>query len=1101
MCPPTWVRSFAFVLPWLGVINAGAEVQPHAKLMVQLGHWSRLSSASLSRDGRYVLTGSEDFTAVLWDAGSGIEIRQFTGHSRAVTSSALSPDNRFVATASSDGTARLWDATTGKEIRKFEGHTDAVMSVVFSSDGRQVLTGGRDGTARLWDTESGKEIERFQDDRDPVSGPIRSVAISPDGKYVLTGGWDKMARLWDAANGKPIRRFEGHSEAVLSVAFSLDGHSVATGSDDNTVRVWDTESGKQLRRLEGHSNAVVSVAFSPDGGYLITGSRDGTARLWEVASGREVRRFEGHLNAVVSVAFSSDGRNVLTASWDGSAKLWDASSAKEIRQFTGKANYVTSVTFSVDGQSLLIGSWDSTAQLWDTVTGVQRQRLVGHQGGIFSAVFSPNGGLLATGSEDKTARLWDAATGREVRRFEGHTERVMSVAMSHSGKYLLTGSDDTTARLWDVETGQELRRFEGNSHGVNSVAISPDDRYVLTGSDSGSDTVDKRTVRLWDLANGKELRQYEGQRGNVISVAFSPDGRWLLSGSSTGETALWDSHREGDLLKEFPNIPEVNPFDSVNSVAFSPDARYILTGRLDGVASLWDVASGEKVRDFEGHTGPVQSVAFSRDGSLILTGSKDGTARLWNVASGKELLALIGFKDGGWAVVDPDGRFDTSDLDGGAPLHWIIEDDPMHALPLEIFMRDYYTPRLLSRIMNGEQLPPIRSIAEIRNRVQPDVAIVSIMESKKHAGSVNIVVRATSHTNAKGQSSGLKDLRLFRNGQLVGYQEGPLIEGDFTFSDVQLPRSANSVTFTAYAFNQERIKSATVQRVYVYEPEPPSKPRAWLLQIGVNLYRAADCELHGSANDAEALSRVLSERLSKRGLEVRPVRLVSTDTEKGATKQEIRDALQAIAEEATPDDVFFLSFSGHGYGDKEGQFYILPADFQGRCRGVSPEMLKSAISANELADWLRPIDAGEMTFVLDSCDSASSVESNDFKPGPMGSRGLGQLAYDKRMRILAASQSNQAAIESTSLHQGLLSYALTQEGLVEGKADWKPVDQKITVGEWLGFAADEVPRFRERGEVKTDRGLIPIGLPTPSRKPAQTPAVFDFSKMDTFVLQ
>ena len=53
--------------------------------------------------------------------------------------------------------------------------------------------------------------------------------------------------------------------------------------------------------------------------------------------------------------------------------------------------------------------------------------------------------------------------------------------------------------------------------------------------------------------------------------------------------------------------------------------------------------------------------------------------------------------------------------------------------------------------------------------------------------------------------------------------------------------------------------------------------------------------------------------------------------------------------------------------------------------------------------------------MLDSCFSAKRVESNGFKPGPMGSRGLGQLAYDKRMRILAASQSDETAGEYASL--------------------------------------------------------------------------------------
>jgi hypothetical protein len=134
-------------------------------------------------------------------------------------------------------------------------------------------------------------------------------------------------------------------------------------------------------------------------------------------------------------------------------------------------------------------------------------------------------------------------------------------------------------------------------------------------------------------------------------------------------------------------------------------------------------------------------------------------------------------------------------------------------------------------------------------------------------------------------------------------------------------------------------------------------------------------------------------------------------------------------------------------------------------------MLQSAISAEELTEWLRPIDAGEMTFILDSCDSASSVESNDFKPGPMGSPGLGQLAYDKRMRILAASQPNQAARESDVLHQGLLSYALTELGLKERQADWEPKDGKVMVGEWLAFGADAVPKSLQSGAVKGARGL------------------------------
>ena len=133
--------------------------------------------------------------------------------------------------------------------------------------------------------------------------------------------------------------------------------------------------------------------------------------------------------------------------------------------------------------------------------------------------------------------------------------------------------------------------------------------------------------------------------------------------------------------------------------------------------------------------------------------------------------------------------------------------------------------------------------------------------------------------------------------------------------------------------------------------------------------------------------------------------------------------------------------------------------------------------------------------VLDACQSAESVQAKDFKPGPLGSQGLGQLAYDKRMRILAASQSYESAHEYDSIHQGLLSYLLTHDGLEQSKADWKPVDHRIMVGEWLAFGAYAVPKF--------DLGTIndPHGAGTVQYHPLQTPALFNFSKTDTFILQ
>jgi WD40 repeat protein len=1106
----------------MAAYGSTAAVQERVALVPQLGHSGPIRSVAYSRDGRYVLTGSDDMTARLWEVATGLELRRFqSGISSKVEAVAFSPNGRLALTGGGNY-AHVWDIATGTELHRLKGaDSGAVDAVAFSPDGKLALTGGlggNGGAVWVWDTVTGAEVRHFDLGVQGLTW-VTSMAFSPDQRYVLAGSKDNVARLLDAQTGTEARRFTGHVSGITSAAFSSDGNSVLTASDDGTARLWITATGVEFRRFvsvarEGNflQAKITSAAYSADSRFVVTGSDDCTVRVWDTTTGSELHRFvaadrqpQDHLRPVTSVAFSPDGKQVIAGAYGNEALLWNASSGTELMRLAGHSEAVRSVAFSPDEKQILVGGgrelhWTfgnlqgiaaNQARLWDFATGAEQRRFQGRYGTVTSVAFSPDGGTALTGSEANIVQLWDVATGKEKRRLEGHSSYITSAVFSHDGRSVLTGSDDKTARLWDADTGKEIREFVGHSSGVSSVAFSHDDRLVLTAGGFNDDTA----ARLWDAASGSELRSFKGDvyAAGSESATFSPDDRRVLT-CGLNLVWLWDV-ATGNVLNRFQLR------NRVQSAAFSPDGRAILVGTDAGTVFLLDAESGKELQRFQGHSDQVNSLAFSRDGLLVLTGSNDGTARIWEATTGRLLATVVSFSDGSWAVTDPTGRFDTNDLDGNAPLVWIASSDPMRPLPLEIFMRDYYTPRLLSSIMNGEALPGIRSIGEIKNRVQPDVSIVSMTVSKTRPGRVDVVVHAASRTDDKRQVSGLEDLRLFRNGQMVGYKEGDLKTGDFTFPGIQLPTSARAVSFTAYAFNSERIKSATSQKEYAYDPEGTAKRRAWLLQIGVNHYQAKGCELHGSANDAEQLSKVLTERLTARGLDVEVVRLVSTDTENGATKQNIRNALAAIATAAKPDDVFFLSFSGHGYGDQNGQFYILPSDVQGKCAGVDDEMLKRAISANELAEWLRPIDAGEMTFVLDSCDSASSVESNGFKPGPMGNRGLGQLAYDKRMRILAASQPNQAARESDSLNQGLLTYALTQEGLVEGKADWKPVDQKITVGEWLSYAADAVPKSLQAGAVKTQRGLTLIGEPTSEVKANQVPAVFDFAKKDSFVLQ
>jgi uncharacterized caspase-like protein len=165
--------------------------------------------------------------------------------------------------------------------------------------------------------------------------------------------------------------------------------------------------------------------------------------------------------------------------------------------------------------------------------------------------------------------------------------------------------------------------------------------------------------------------------------------------------------------------------------------------------------------------------------------------------------------------------------------------------------------------------------------------------------------------------------------------------------------------------------------------------------------------------------------------------------------------------------------AGHGTA-QQSRFYLIPHDlgYSGERADLNEASVQTivqhSISDQELEQALEEVDAGQLLLVIDACNSGQALEAEEKRRGPMNSKGLAQLAYEKGMDILTAAQSYQAALEAAQLGHGYLTYALVDEGLKTGAADIAPKDGQVEVREWLDYATSRVPQMQD---MKIKEGL------------------------------
>ncbi len=1108
------------------------------ELYVRTNHADVIRTVAVSPDGKLAASGGADRTVRLWDVQTGMVMRTLSGHSGTVFSLLFVSDTELLSGSARE--IKSWDVRTGRMLGEKPSHR-SVTSMALSPDKRTLAYAAID---RVVLVDKGNKQEREL----KVAGKSPSrVAFRPTetgGVQMLAATFDNLVVLYNAKTGEELGVAEHFATAsVKAIAFSPDGKMLATCGTDFWY-IWDVETKGSLYR--GRALGY-GAAFSPDSKTIIISGHD--IEIWDLETGKRRKTIETKNNLIESIAYSPDGKLLIgggyqstkqTNSIEASFKILDAATGVERPIKAINTTSLEAIALSPDGRFLASGSADRKIRLWNLSSGQVDQPLGDQDSIIVELAFSSDNRLLASTASQETARFWDMTTRKEFipgeknkpaaskkpapkpaptpkpapSKDEGENVadkmisalgklsdaiNSMNFAMpvfSPDGKIFATLEGDTKIALRDVKSWEVLHTLSGHQSQVYAYAFSPDGKLFASGSDDG-------LTKIWDTATGQELRTLSKHRQSVRSIAFSPDNTLLATGSNDTTIRLWDV-ATGRMLRTLSGYG-----DMVRSVIFSPDGKKLLNGGMANKANVWDVATGRLVRSLAGHHTEVRAVLYSPNGKFLFTCSNDGTTKVWREADGAELATLILLGDGDWLVVTPDGLFD------GSPVAWqqIVWrfGDTYNTAPVEAFFADFFYPGLLAEILTGKQPRAETNIAQKDIR-QPLLTLTQDEIPSAAAGPareiiVRIKVEEAAADSKHTSGSGAQDVRLFRNGSLVRVFKGDVLKGQkSTVIETTLPITAGENQLTAYAFNRDNIKSADATLTVTGDEKLRRKGTLYLLAIGVNTYANPQYNLKYAVADATAFGAELRKQQQRLQSYARVEVIALND--RNATKANIKQKLASLAALAQPEDGVVVYFAGHGTA-QQNQFYLIPHDlgYKGDRKNLTKEGLESiiehSISDRELEQAFLMIDAGQLMLVIDACNSGQALEAEEKRRGPMNSKGLAQLAYEKGMYILTAAQSYQAAMEASRLGHGYLTYALVEEGLKKGAADHEPRDGTVGAREWLNYATARVPQMQEEklqgrildqedvafveGEEQTD----------PKKRNVQRPRVFYRREIET----
>jgi WD40 repeat protein len=375
----------------------------------------------------------------IYNYNSGELIKILKSHKDVVHGLAFSEDGNYLLSGSGDSTAKLWNVKNWSLEKTITYHSNYIYGVGFI--GNKIITASYDNRIALHSL-NGKLLKSYTH-----SNKLQYLALN--GENIASCGFGNQILIFDK-NLNLIKKIDSETEPS-GLKYSPNGKYLIAGTENHpyNTNIYETENYSKISTFREHTNTTIAVNFLDNKTAISGGGSNKEIYIWNIFKQKIETSIIGGGQTVWSVGLKDN--------WLGFGNKWTASKGKsEIQKaFNLESFKILNVSENRKDSYSRISKKYRNYSLFhsaggdygysDAVLNIQKN-------GVTTAKIVRDGtnGLIHNTYGFYGDKIISAGASGQLRIYNlaGHTGDVWSIAIQ--GDRLVSGSSDQTIRVWDL---------------------------------------------------------------------------------------------------------------------------------------------------------------------------------------------------------------------------------------------------------------------------------------------------------------------------------------------------------------------------------------------------------------------------------------------------------------------------------------------------------------------------------------------------------------------------------------------------------------------------------------------------------------------------